>query len=225
MKPARQVVTRSPHRTVGLINAGWIQSIPIEYESQLERRFIHLALLMPELISIRHQPFKIEYHDGERTRVYVPDMLLFLEGGRHAVIEIKPARFVEKHRAKFDAVSNVLAKQNSTYFVVTEEHILEDRWARAEYWLHFARAKLSDSICLPVMKAVSDAGNGVEYRELLKLGFSESVILYLLGRRYFVAGADLITAPETKLYVVKRGSVENEAISINRWFGCSPWRA
>lgn len=225
MKPARQVVTRSPHRTVGLINAGWVQSSSIEYESQLERHFVHLALLMPELVSIQHQPFKISYREFEKERTHIPDMLLALKGGRHAIVEIKPSRFVGKHKEKFDAASAVVAEKKGTYFVATEEHIDQDRYARAEYWLRYARIPMAEDICVPVMRVVMKSVGGVKYGDLLDSGISEAVILHLLGRRHLVADPDLIVGRETLLNVTKHGDVENEAVSISRWFGCLPWRA
>ena len=60
MQAARKVVTRSPHRRVGLIACPWFQSTPIEYESLLERDFVRLALLDLEISSIAHQPFSLD---------------------------------------------------------------------------------------------------------------------------------------------------------------------
>lgn len=57
MPAARKVVTRAPHRRVGLIACPWFQPNTIEYESLLERDFVRLALLDPDVSSISHQPF------------------------------------------------------------------------------------------------------------------------------------------------------------------------
>ena len=59
MKPARPVVTRSPHRMVGMVCCPWLQDQPIEHESMLERHFIMAALSIPGLRHIQHQPFKL----------------------------------------------------------------------------------------------------------------------------------------------------------------------
>jgi len=58
MAPVRQVVTRSPKRTVGLVNCPWFQDRPIEHESRLEKHFVSRARLFPGLATIEHQPFK-----------------------------------------------------------------------------------------------------------------------------------------------------------------------
>lgn len=42
MSSARKVVTRSPKRTVGLINCRWFQDKPIEHESRLEKHFVYV---------------------------------------------------------------------------------------------------------------------------------------------------------------------------------------
>jgi hypothetical protein len=44
---SRKVVTRAPHREVGVVNAGWLLNHPVEHESHLERRFVMVALSCP----------------------------------------------------------------------------------------------------------------------------------------------------------------------------------
>lgn len=122
MKPKHKVVTRSPHRTVGLIPCSWLQSEPIEYESQLEYRAIKKLILTPHVIQIKSQPFQILYGENDCFS-YTPDLLVTFEDQRTLIIEIKPFKFVEKQRAVFDSVDEILRQRRFTFCVVTEQEI------------------------------------------------------------------------------------------------------
>jgi TnsA endonuclease N terminal len=225
MKPARQVVTRSPHRSVGLVNAGWLQQESIEWESPHEQRFIHCVLLLPNLVALKHQPFKIEYRDAAgRLHKYTPDFLVELKDGVRVVVEVKPTRFVDKYRTEFDAAASQLRDAGGQFYVLTEKQVQKDRAKRARLWLKFARQGAADADTVPVLRRVAAAPDGIPYGELRDLGFSEGAILHLLGRRYLKTNAQFELNPETRLVAIDRGDLGNERIQFDSWFDCSPWR-
>lgn len=106
MPAARKVVTRSPKRTVGLINCRWFQNQPIEHESRLEKHFVYRALLCPGLSKIQHQPFRLQLEKS--GKYYTPDFLLFFTDGSHIVVEVKRSEKVKHAIERFSEISRRL---------------------------------------------------------------------------------------------------------------------
>ena len=74
---SRKVVTRAPHREVGVVNPAWLLDHSVHHESHLERRFIMVALACPVVSDIVHQPFTMDLNwDGPEGRRYTPDFKL-----------------------------------------------------------------------------------------------------------------------------------------------------
>lgn len=225
MKPARPVVTRSPSRTVGIVNAGGVHMGSIAWESKSpEREFVHLCLLLPELVRIEHQPFRVPYKDGGVDRYHVPDFRVTLRGGVQVIAELKPEVFVPKHRVKFDAVSEVLAASGLPYYVLTEEHVDPDRAAAAKRLLRFARYPYPADLTAPAAKRVADSPEGLRLQRLLEEGVPVEVVFHLIGRRVLVGPADL--NPQNESVIRYNEVVESDGtLCFDDWFACSPWRA
>ncbi len=81
----RKVVTRAPHREVGVVNPAWLLDHAVEHESHLERRFIMVALACPVVLDIVHQPLQltlvVDSGQGPTERKYTPDFRLTLADG------------------------------------------------------------------------------------------------------------------------------------------------
>lgn len=225
MKPARPVVTRSPSRTVGIVNAGGVQMGAIAWESKSpEREFVLLCLLLPELVRIEHQPFRVPYKDGGADRYHVPDFRVTLRGGVQLIAELKPKAFVPKHQFKFRACSEVLASGGLSYYVLTEEHVDPDRAAAAKRLLRFARYPYPADVTAPVAKRVADSPEGLRLGRLLEEGVPEEVVFHLLGRRVLVGPADL--NPQNDSVIRYNEVVESDgALCFDNWFACSAWGA
>lgn len=224
MKPARRVVTRAPHRTVGVIMAGWLQPQPIEYESQLERRFVHLALVCPDVVGIQSQPFKLKYTEGDQERHHTPDYLVRLFDGRAVVAEVKPAKFLPAHRSKFDAASALLAHSGLAYHVITEAHVPAARHQQVEVWLRYARGLPPARELSIALAALGEAAHGIELHKLLALGVSETTVFHLLGRRQIACADGLTSSDSTRLITLNHGDTQHERFCFDRWFGSTPWR-
>ncbi len=134
----RKVVTRSPHRRVGIIPCPWLQSTPVEYESLLERDFVRLALFSPGLLAVYSQPFKIDLgEDG----TYTPDFLLSYPKSARLVVEVKPNVFSksDKNQKLFAAAAQTLRKNGFEFCVATESQIRKrDRHENAAVLLRYA---------------------------------------------------------------------------------------
>src|ERR1700758_190751 len=126
MKPARQIVKPTTRRSVGLIHASWFASDGIPHESELEAAFVRHAVLCTAVMHIHAQPFRIDWVDGKvEQRTYVPDYLVTLRDRSRLVVEVKPAKFVDQDRDKFDAAAGLLAKRRIGFTVITERHVSE----------------------------------------------------------------------------------------------------
>jgi hypothetical protein len=73
--------------------SGWYWSATgerlVAYESLLERDRIMLADFASDVNGIAAQPFQLSWHDGQRTRRHVPDILLTHSDGRVTVVDVK----------------------------------------------------------------------------------------------------------------------------------------
>lgn len=217
MKPARTVITRSPSRTVGAIHATWIQPGAIHHESDLEADSIRLLLLAPSVRRIEHQAQKIKYFDGIAERTHIPDLRITCDRA-HCFVEVKPARFVDKHLLKFDACAALLRSSGIDYFVCTEEHIRE-RGERALTLLGLAK-RLAPSDALSSLVAWVRDKRRVDVEEALAAGYSEDLIGHAVGRRLVITDPSLLLAPGNWLSTQETA---DELPSIEQWLGCSPW--
>jgi len=121
----RQVITRSPHRTVGMINSPYFQSKPIVYESQLERAFVQLCLLCPGVRRIVAQPFKVNL-DPTKKRHYTPDYLVELEDGSFVVVEVKILERIGKLERRFNQINEILSNRNFSFMTADETQLYSD---------------------------------------------------------------------------------------------------
>ncbi|NWK47564.1 TnsA endonuclease N-terminal domain-containing protein [Ralstonia pickettii] len=183
MPAARKVVTRSPHRRVGLIACPWFQPDVIEYESLLERDFVRLALLDPQVSSISHQPFSVDL--GE-FGTYVPDFLL-VGPTRKLVVEVKPEQRAlnAKNKPRLAYAERALQERGFDFLVATEKIIRRDkRHERASILLRYARSQLPADLCRRVTAVALHHPQGIPIRALAsRAQTSIDTVLHLVGRR------------------------------------------
>lgn len=222
----RKVVTRSPHRSVGIVACSWFQDAGIEYESQLERRFIQRALLFPGLKKIIHQPFKIDYTDQEKRREYTPDFLLVFEDESRLVIEVKPSVFVKKHLVKLHAAHRFLEAEHVPFAVATEKSIDAGVFAfNAALLLRYARGAINDASrqrCLDLFS--SGPGPMTIGFVMERAGVSMDEIFHLLGRRILAVALDTKITATTPIALSIKES-ENAPIRFCNWINATPWSA
>lgn len=228
MKPARQVVKPTTHRSVGIVHASWIQAEGIVHESELEAAFVRHAILCPAVQAIHAQPFRLGWHDADGAeREYVPDYLVTLSDRSRVVIEVRPARFVEKDRLKFDAAATLLAGKGIGFVVITDRHVPEARQRADRLLLRSARGELSGERIARACAMVRDAGvAGLRWDAAIASGISEQDWHFLLGRRHLVAdtGIELTLSSRLFLPLDWPGARDHECLQFEHWFGCQAWR-
>jgi hypothetical protein len=220
MKPVRQIITRSPHRTVGAIHAAWFQAEPIHHESDLEAAVIKLLLLAPTVQSIKHQAVKLVYSDGTKDRTHVPDLLLMLRDKRTAFVEVKPEKFVAEHRQKFDACAALLRCRDIQYFVCTDEHVDKVRESRANELLQLARMAAPSAQLDELVGWVRARGRTTVEDAISRGGMP--LIEHAVGRRLLLTDPSLELSPGNWLTTLETA---DELLCIDRWLGCAPWPA
>lgn len=128
--PARAL--KLNHRSI----TGWISGgsgeEQVQFESTLERDFAYLANFDNRVIELQAQPFTLKYQNSEgNQRRYTPDFSLAylktLKGYSHAIVEVKYKEDLEEnyddYAARFEAMEQWCAANDSEFHIVTEEEI------------------------------------------------------------------------------------------------------
>lgn len=223
MRSARQVVHRSPHRSVGTIVAPWIEGGAFEHESETEKGFLQLAVTCPVVHGIRPQPFAMDLESGKER--HTPDYLIQLKGGTKLVVEVKPERFIPKNETRFDRIAALLSERMLPYYVMSNCAPGNASVNEALLWRRYARSSVNDwsgEIAL----ALSLASKSTEtFESLQSHGVSRPVIYHLLGRGRLVSSTRFLLTPESRLHPFSVEEHLDERICFEHWIGCSPWRA
>lgn len=175
----RKVVTRSPHREVGVLNPGWLLDHPVEHESNLEKNFIMVALACPVVKDIVHQPVELTLvsPDG-KSQKYTPDFRIRLNDDTFIVVEVKPEKFLAENKAKHDLAKALLSSEGTPFWVVTDRHINSNGLsARAILLMRYARLGFDEDSALQCKRLLEEEFRGsAQVHELVSKGVSESVV-------------------------------------------------
>ncbi|WP_332751204.1 TnsA endonuclease N-terminal domain-containing protein [Hydrogenophaga sp.] len=221
MKPARTVVNRSPHRSVGLAVGTRLQSALTDHESGPEKSFVVVAGVCMGVKCIEPQPFKLQWTDAEgKLRSYVPDYRVTFIDGTQMTFEVKPTKFVAKNELRFDQASRQLARAHQSFVVVTEHHLTDARVEMAQLWRRYRSSELPKDFVELATRMVND---GTTWADACASEVPLHVWFGLLGRRQFsIESADLRS--DTRLLNAHEFKEHDPQVHIQRWFGCSPWR-
>lgn len=180
----RKVVTRAPHREVGVVNPSWLLDHSVEHESHLERRFIMVALACPVVRDIVHQPLQltlvVDTGKGPVERAYTPDFRLTFVDGTEVIVECKPAKFVSENAALFQRAEAALAAMGYAFLVATDEQV--DRAglsSRALLLMRYGRLSVSVEDALKCHQLITALGDDVTVADLLERGVSEATIWHM----------------------------------------------
>lgn len=222
MKPKRKVVTRSPYRSVGLVACNWLQAVPIEHESYLERRFIQRMLLTPGVTGIISQPFRISYGENNE-KFYTPDYLVRFQS-RVLVIEVKPEKYIDKFEGTFDLVTPILRERHMTFHVATDKMIdVENIPDHIDLLLRYARGNVPQEATEEVLKIFTDQSITVSLSDLVQLAKGGiSTIYHLLGRNILMFKDVISLSPNTQIQKNFLGEL-NDDVRIPDWLDAATW--
>lgn len=192
----RKVVSRAPHREVGIVNPAWLLNHSVEHESHLERRFIMVALSCPVVTDIEHQPLEI-WLDPEQTHKYTPDFKVTFRDGDSVIVEVKPRVFVKAHEERLQSAERCLQVMGQKFQVVTDEHVdANGLSARAMLLMRYGRLQFSDDEALACYRLLKEECNGsASVGQLMQRGVSEVLIWNLVARHQFRIPAGICLDP------------------------------
>jgi hypothetical protein len=219
--PAREVVSRSPTKTVRILNLNGVLDSPVECESTLERDFVYRAVLCPGLLRLRHQPFTLKLSTG---RTYTPDFLVKHRDGRLTVIEVKPRRKVSKYRDVFDEASARLRADGIAFVVLDEEAIrAAKREKRAALVLRYRKTRPDIEAQQRVVGELRRGDGSMAIGRLVRRAdVPREVVLRLLATRTLITTRDLLASDKGRVRLFNDSEI-NHAFRIESWFGVSAW--
>lgn len=220
MKPIRKVIVRAPHRSVGALHEPWLQSEPIQHESQLEKRCIEILLLMPGLAHVQAQPLSVEFTTHGLKRTYTPDLRVTLHDGSKVLIEAKGLPFERKYRDLLDSgLREAIRSLELPLYLVLSGVISNERAARASELRSMARRAPPTGAIDALLAWVTDR-QAVTVGDAEQAGFPLGHIGFAVGRRLLTVGPEFDLSPQQPLYLAST----YEHIHIDHWLG-HPGRA
>jgi len=119
----RKITNKGSKKVIGKFASHKLQTT-VWWESQIERDYIYLLEIDPEVSFYQEQPFHIAYKITDQDHSYTPDFYVE-RGQRQQVIEVKPAREVDKEENArlFRIIRTMCEQQNREFAVVTETMI------------------------------------------------------------------------------------------------------
>ena len=180
----RKVVTRNPHREVGVLNPGWLLDHPVEHESNLEKNFIMVALACPVVQDIVHQPIELTliFPDGSSHK-YTPDFRIRFNDGTQLIVEVKAEVFLAENKLKLDLAKRLLAAEGMPFLTLTEKHINANGLsARAILLMRYGRLTFDEDTALECKKLLEEEFHGsAPVHELVAKGVSESLVWQMVA--------------------------------------------
>ncbi len=224
MKPARQGVTRRPHRSVGFVADAGLGSALVEHESFLEKSFVVVATVCGFIEGLESQPFTMAWHDSDgKERSYTPDFRVTLRDGTQSIVEIKPSRFMDQNVPRFDAVAPLLKRNGLPFFVLTDEHLQKRQAELAQLCRRYKHTPLPEA---DARQALELAGVGVTWAEAQHSSVPLFVWYGLLGRGELgLERLTDMTDASARLLTSQELEKHDCCLRFSRWFGCSPWKS
>ncbi len=141
---ARKITNRGSKKVIGKFPSLKMNTA-IWWESQLERDYVYLLEIDPDVLSYQGQPFTITYSNLDKRRKYTPDFLVSRKG-LSQIIEVKPDNKVKElqNTRRFQQAASFCKAYNLEFVVVTEKTIrVQPRLDNIKLLYRYARVSLS----------------------------------------------------------------------------------
>lgn len=223
MKPSkRKVVTRSPARTVRVINLRGRFPDPVECESSLERDFVLRAALHPAVVKIKHQPFELHPPGCKR---YTPDYLLTLRSGQWLVVEVKPRSKIDQYRDIFDFATAEFGRRGVSYAVADElairRHLVHKRAATI---LRYRKVYFSTTDCGRALDVAAAYPQGLSLQCLAQTAdVPDELLLHLMATGRLMPSQDLAIGANAQIRPVNPIEEYCHVDQLANWLGFEAW--
>ncbi len=141
---ARTISNAGSNKVIGKFPSVKMNEIQ-SWESQIERDYIYLLEIDPDVICYKSQPFSLNYRSEGKKRKYTPDFWV-KRPNKEQVIEVKPASKInsEKNRALWNKIIPLCEEKGWEFVVVTDEMIrIQPQLNNIKLLYKYARIPLS----------------------------------------------------------------------------------
>ena len=187
---ARKITNRGSKKVIGKFPSLKMNTT-IWWESQLERDYIYLLEIDPDVTAYQGQPFTITYDNLDKRKKYTPDFLVERKASKQ-IVEVKLANKVEEFRPtlRFRQAVNFCSTHNLEFVVVTEKTIrVQPKLGNIKLLHRYARVALSwhNYIdCLEYFHSI-ESGTLVEIeRDLKGKGITQNCLLRLIWSGFLI---------------------------------------
>jgi TnsA endonuclease N terminal len=193
--PKRKITNTGTKKVIGKFPS-LKMSTTIWWESQLERDYIYLLEIDPDVLSYCEQPFTMTYPSQGKLKRYTPDFLVTRSQSQQ-IVEVKPERLAhaEKNLQLWRQIAPIAIANNREFFVVTEKMIrVQPRLNNIKLLYKYAKVPLSFNNyldCLEYFQNNKSLSLINAEQHLRALGISRSLLLRLLWSGVLVT--DLMT--------------------------------
>ncbi|MDO8713705.1 MAG: hypothetical protein Q7K13_04375 [Polynucleobacter sp.] len=219
----RQVITRSPHKSVGVINCQYFQSQPIVYESQLERAFVQLSLLCPGVRRIIAQPFRVNL-DPIKKKHYTPDYLVELDDGSFLIVEVKILKRIAKLERRLKQINERLSSRSFPFMTADETQLYSlDKEKHVKAILRYVNWQVTPEVKATVLQALEQMDrSSISLKDLaIQVQCTPEDLLHLIATRQIFITA---VTPISELFITKPISGVTHGINFfSHWFNTALW--
>jgi hypothetical protein len=181
---ARRLTNATPNKVIGRFPSAKMGRV-VWWESQIERDYIYLLEIDPDVVAYKEQPFRVKLELLGSPRSYVPDFLV-VRKSRKQIVEVKPAEKLtsEENSLLFPVMRQIAAEHRYEYMVVTDRMIrVQPRLNNIKLLFRYARTEIQPQHQVGIIKFVQEhrAPSIGEASEFLKSkGISPRVLYSLL---------------------------------------------
>lgn len=115
------------------------------WESQLERDFLYLIEIDPDVLSYEEQPLKIEYFSDGKVHKYTPDFRV-IRTDRKQIVEVKDAKKAKKEEyvELFRRIGPICAREGYEFIVATDREIrIQPRLKNIKFLYKYAKTPIT----------------------------------------------------------------------------------
>ncbi len=182
----------------------------IWWESQIERDYIYLLEIDPDVLSYKEQPFTLSYPSQGKLRKYTPDFWVERRVKKQ-VVEVKPQQQVESQSNLhlFPKIASICHQLDLEFVVVTETMIrVQPKLDNIKLLMKYSRVSLSATHrldCLQYFHSQKSRSLQQAEQDLRPVGMSRPILLRLLYEGWLVTDLMQPLRPESLLQLAPEG--------------------
>ena len=157
------------------------------WESQIERDYLYLIEMDPDVISYKEQPLKIRYSLDGKLHLYTPDFMVDRKNKRQ-IVEVKDEETSKGEECKrlFERIGPICRREGYEFAVVTERTIrVQPRLDNIKFIYKYAKAKMTSEYQI-MLYSLFSVRESLSIEELIQgfasRGVSSNIVYALIHR-------------------------------------------